>query len=293
MRPANRQTWVDVYDPETGHYKDYPLLSDGVSELSSPPNDARKEAVGQDTVISCSSGSNHIDTPKESQEANSDKPAEEKTGPKSGLTHFTAKNASSQLKIGMHHSRWAPQQEVPEAKLKSEINQGCSSTESFEIISVKANVQYNGVRVVTPDSKGEMAPVERDSKAKIPTESYDSDEDSYKYEAGLLRGPRSEPWNDVRPVSVKLDNCNLKANSDLDTEPSTEPSESLKEYVKCWVQTTHTIAADLFPEGIEEPQRCDVDPMTGRLMSPLIYPSTEPGTYMSSYAHIYVLIIEI
>ncbi|KAI5864479.1 hypothetical protein GGS23DRAFT_595212 [Durotheca rogersii] len=46
-------------------------------------------------------------------------------------------------------------------------------------------------------------------------------------------------------------------------------------FVDEWIQKTHEIVANLHPEGVKEPEKCDIDPMTGELIDPIEYPPTK------------------
>ncbi|KAI8963925.1 hypothetical protein F5Y11DRAFT_346000 [Daldinia sp. FL1419] len=71
---------------------------------------------------------------------------------------------------------------------------------------------------------------------------------------------------------------NAQKDHELPSVTYIEPSDSnipcpprhTEKYVKHWVKETHEIIADLHPEGVTDPEKCDVDTETGRLMAPMV-----------------------
>ncbi|KAI1653147.1 hypothetical protein F4813DRAFT_400286 [Daldinia decipiens] len=220
MAPAKRQTWVDVYDPETGHYHSQLVVKDQSSGQASGvnlPNKVQEETADYS-----------VKHPQEIAKV-------EGSPPKRG---------------GLSQSRWAPKKNANETK----------SVQQFTALTSVHESQHksNAVAKQLDDSS---KPVDSDVVHEV----------SKALEITTL----TNTGNNVVPEDHK------PAKTAEDESPPIKRfsylSKKAEKYVKDWIQPTHEITVDLHPEGVTSPERCDVDPETGRLMAPVISASEVQG----------------
>ncbi|KAI0114907.1 hypothetical protein F4814DRAFT_448743 [Daldinia grandis] len=272
MAPAMRQTWINVYDPETGRYNSQ-LVTKDQSSGQAPgvdlPNKVQEETVDysvkhpEDNVHvhepSSSSGV-HDSTPDELTIAKVTRRPDNTTTDKVKAQPIAKIERSLPKPRGLLQSRWAPKEDVNEAK----------SIQQFTALTSPYESQHNpnaAAKQLDDPRKRNASDVEHEvSKALATTPLVDAVErDSPRHDHMDVQ--RNTEWN-VVPKDHR------SAEMKEDESPPIEQFSCLSKYaergIQSWVQSTHEITVDLHPEGVTSPERCDVDPETGRLMTPVV-----------------------
>ncbi|KAI1646128.1 uncharacterized protein F4817DRAFT_359547 [Daldinia loculata] len=275
MAPAKRQTWIDVYDPETGHYNSQLVTGQASGQASGVnlPNKVQEDTADysvkrpQENVheLPGSSGTNDSTSLKDT--TNGTRRPNNSTTDKVKAQPIAKIERSLPKRGGLSQSRWAPKEDANETKSDQQLTALTSLYESQHNSNAVAKQLDNSNKPVDSDVVHEV------SKALATTTLVDAVE----------RNSRLHDPNDARANT----GCNVglkdhkHAKTAEDESPPIEKFSCLpkyaEKYVKNWIQSTREITVDLHPEGVTSPERCDVDPETGRLMAPVISASEVQG----------------
>ncbi|KAI0847956.1 hypothetical protein F5Y00DRAFT_270870 [Daldinia vernicosa] len=270
MAPAKRQMWVDIYDPETGHYNCQPVVKDqspGQASGVNLPNKVQEETA--DYSVKHPQENAHK-TPGFSgaNDSTSDEPT---------TTNWTRRpndSATSKVKAqpiakverslrkpgGLSQSRWAPKKDANEVKSDQQFTAPTSLDESQRNSNAIAKKYDNSSKTI------DSGVVHEARKALATTTLVDA------VERDSRRHDHMDTQTNTGCNVVPKDHKRVETVEDefSPTEQFSYLPKDAKKYVKNWVQSTHEITVDLHPEGVTNPEQCDIDPETGRLMEPVI-----------------------
>ncbi|OTB20593.1 hypothetical protein K445DRAFT_7367 [Daldinia sp. EC12] len=271
MAPSKRQTWVDVYDPDTGHYKPQLVIkgqpsnrSSGQSsgETSGTKSRGKTQEETTDYSVQYPQGNAHK-LPESSGVNNSSSDESAAGNGTNGPNDSTSKKLipRSVARIepsppsppkfkGLSQSRWAPK----DTKATTSIQQPAAGAGPHQTKhdSDTAPKQRNN------SSKPIDTPVVHEVPKTIPVATT----------VDVVEKDAQRPEPTTMPTNTEQDTV---PKDDIQPRPKVSclPPRAEK-YVKNWVQESPEIVVDLHPEGVENPERCDVDPETGRLMDPVV-----------------------
>ncbi|KAI1807882.1 hypothetical protein F4811DRAFT_572616 [Daldinia bambusicola] len=269
MAPSKRKTWVDVYDPDTGHYKPELVIkgqssgqssgpSSGETSGSKSPDKTQTETIdysvklpqGNEREATESSGANNSTSDELAVKGGTHRPNNLTSG-KVKPQPVDAIEPSPRTFKGLSQSRWAPR-DVKEAKSAEQLNASVSTDE----VQIKPNT-------VPKKSNDLNKPIDphavKEASKMVATTPVDVEE-------GLQPAkPTKVSTNTEENTAPKLQQVQLRSKAILSHVPG-----PAKKYVENWVQPTPEIIVDLHPEGVANPEQCDVDTKSGRLMAPVV-----------------------
>ncbi|KAI1417551.1 hypothetical protein F5Y13DRAFT_184892 [Hypoxylon sp. FL1857] len=295
MAPTKRHKWVDVYDPVTGHYKPQPEVDDQLpgrdTATKSPAQvqervkervkeqDENRNIQQQEEVKVGLWRSRWAPAEMKEEAVSRQQQGGAKQSPQPSVIKpdtdqgYFSKDGSSPALSGAHdgegegeiggerahdNSQHQSVEAVSQALTTTDTTDTCRQTEPRHLVEqvgdTGVNYRHLGLPIVD-DSNQQHATYQRDFRNEAPLEIW-----------------TEEDWS-----ATHLDKNYYKQSSDTDSLASIiyeGISTYLERYVKHWVQTTHEIVVDKFPDGIADADQCDIHPEHGTFMEPVFYPPT-------------------
>ncbi|KAF3063928.1 hypothetical protein GL218_01626 [Daldinia childiae] len=279
MAPSKRQTWINVYDPKTGQYNSQLVTKDqssgqdsGVNQV---PNKAREETIDysvkypQDNVhgLPGSSGTNNSTSDKPATTDGTHQP-DNSTAGKVKAQPIAKTERSLPKRGGLSQSRWAPKEDVNETKRGQQSTALTGLSKSQHNSNVAAKQLDDSIKPIDSDVVHQVSKTLATTTTLVDASKKDSKLHDYvdtQMNAGC----------NVAPKDYKLAKTMEDESSPI--ERVSYLPERTEKRIKDWIQPTQEITVDLHPEGVTNPERCAVDPETGRLMAPVISASEVQG----------------
>ncbi|KAI1102624.1 hypothetical protein F4804DRAFT_260225 [Jackrogersella minutella] len=269
-----RQKWIDVYDPATGQHVPLPTNRSQSSDQASTTKLVsvdHSQSNGNHSIDAVEpNGSNLYCVVKASESATTEKVSEhfscpqEDTGANGSLkvkTSNVENDGSSTLEVTSENSNALEKSKVPSppsvhpAATLVDVAGVCPPPNSAEQSDKISNSHDpNGDKIITENPWDQKESAGEDFRSANPKDIWTNEDwDRTPYDRKSY-----DDWGDLE-------------------EDSDHPfpfSSYCEYYIMDWIKTTHEVVVDLFPKGVKEPFRCDINTKTGTLMDPVQYPRT-------------------